>query len=72
MENRGVLVEKIAGIGDFFQYEPSPGNWATSLRVKDVKKPLEVADDEVLIEVKNVGICGSDVHYWTHGKWCQS
>ena len=23
---------------------------------------------EVLIEVKNVGICGSDVHYWTHGR----
>ena len=32
------------------------------------KKPLNVAEDEVLIEMKNVGICGSDVHYWTHGR----
>ena len=25
-------------------------------------------DNEVLIKVKSVGICGSDIHYWTHGK----
>jgi len=24
--------------------------------------------NEVLIAVKSVGICGSDVHYWTHGR----
>ena len=24
-------------------------------------------DDEVLIRMDSVGICGSDVHYWTHG-----
>jgi len=23
---------------------------------------------DVLIQVKSVGICGSDVHYWTHGR----
>lgn len=23
---------------------------------------------EVLLEVKSVGICGSDVHYWTSGR----
>ena len=22
---------------------------------------------EVLVQMKSVGICGSDVHYWTHG-----
>ena len=26
------------------------------------------AASEVLIRVRNVGICGSDVHYWAHGK----
>merc|ERR1739838_757352 len=25
------------------------------------------ADDQVLIRMDSVGICGSDVHYWTHG-----
>lgn len=28
----------------------------------------EVAADEVLIEVTAVGVCGSDVHYYAHGK----
>jgi threonine dehydrogenase-like Zn-dependent dehydrogenase len=23
---------------------------------------------EVLVAIKTVGICGSDVHYWTHGR----
>ena len=27
----------------------------------------EPGDDEVLLEMASVGICGSDVHYWTHG-----
>jgi len=27
-----------------------------------------IADDEVLVAVKCVGICGSDVHYYEHGK----
>ena len=30
--------------------------------------PIIFSPGEVLIEVKNVGICGSDVHYWTHGR----
>ena len=25
-------------------------------------------DNEVLIRMGSVGICGSDVHYWTHGR----
>lgn len=28
----------------------------------------EVKDDDCIIEMKSVGICGSDVHYWQHGK----
>jgi threonine dehydrogenase-like Zn-dependent dehydrogenase len=23
---------------------------------------------EVVVAIKSVGICGSDVHYWTHGR----
>ena len=30
----------------------------------DVPKP---APDQVLLKMDSVGICGSDVHYWTHG-----
>ena len=26
-----------------------------------------IKDDEVLLEMASVGICGSDVHFWTHG-----
>lgn len=26
------------------------------------------ADDEVLVAIRNVGICGSDVHYYEHGR----
>ena len=32
------------------------------------QRPIpEPGDDEVLLEMASVGICGSDVHYWTHG-----
>jgi len=31
-------------------------------------KPTIKNDNDVLIAVKSVGICGSDVHYWVHGK----
>ncbi len=29
---------------------------------------LKVGNKEVLIEIKAVGICGSDVHYYAHGQ----
>ena len=35
--------------------------------VKDVPMP-EIKDKEVLIKIDIVGICGSDVHYYQHGK----
>jgi L-iditol 2-dehydrogenase len=32
------------------------------------QRPIpEPSDDEVLLRMDSVGICGSDVHYWTHG-----
>jgi L-iditol 2-dehydrogenase len=32
------------------------------------QRPIpEPAEDEVLLRMDSVGICGSDVHYWTHG-----
>eukprot|EP00186_Timspurckia_oligopyrenoides_P002466 CAMPEP_0182444932 /NCGR_PEP_ID=MMETSP1172-20130603/3226_1 /TAXON_ID=708627 /ORGANISM="Timspurckia oligopyrenoides, Strain CCMP3278" /LENGTH=363 /DNA_ID=CAMNT_0024640601 /DNA_START=85 /DNA_END=1176 /DNA_ORIENTATION=+ len=39
---------------------------AGDLRIESVsvREPLE---DEVQISIQSVGICGSDVHYWTHG-----
>ncbi|KAI0091981.1 xylitol dehydrogenase [Irpex rosettiformis] len=40
--------------------------------VEDVvfeERPIpEISDDEVLVEVKKTGICGSDVHYLQHGR----
>ena len=46
---------------------PIDGQMVTDLVIDDVNKDLVPGDDEVLLDMKNVGICGSDVHYWTHG-----
>ncbi|WP_224332123.1 NAD(P)-dependent alcohol dehydrogenase [Haloprofundus halobius] len=37
------------------------------LRIEERDRP-EPADDEVLVRVRSVGICGSDVHYYEHGR----
>jgi L-iditol 2-dehydrogenase len=34
---------------------------------RDIPKPAP-ADDQVLVQIKAVGICGSDVHYWDKGR----
>lgn len=28
----------------------------------------DTAPNDVLVGIRSVGICGSDVHYWTHGR----
>ena len=38
------------------------------LRVKDVPCPQVTMDNEVLIKVGSVGVCGSDLHYYKEGK----
>jgi D-xylulose reductase len=38
------------------------------LALRDVDLPLVVGPNEVKIAVENVGVCGSDVHYFTHGR----
>ena len=38
------------------------------LRVEDVPAPNAPAPGEVQIRIGKVGICGSDVHYWQHGR----
>lgn len=38
------------------------------LRVEDVPRPGAPAANEARIQVNSVGICGSDVHYWEHGR----
>ncbi|MER6993853.1 L-idonate 5-dehydrogenase [Saccharopolyspora hirsuta] len=40
---------------------------AQDMRLEDVTTP-EPADGEVLLRVRYVGICGSDLHYYFHGK----
>ncbi len=39
---------------------------AGDLRLDDVPTP-EYGPDDVLVRIKSVGICGSDVHYWRTG-----
>jgi L-iditol 2-dehydrogenase len=34
---------------------------------KDIPKPIPT-DDQVLVQIKAVGVCGSDVHYWDKGR----
>ena len=36
------------------------------IRMEQTSIP-EPGNDEVLLKMDSVGICGSDVHYWTHG-----
>ena len=38
------------------------------LRVEPVPAPPAPAPGEVQIQIGKVGICGSDVHYWQHGR----
>jgi L-iditol 2-dehydrogenase len=56
MENPSVVVKKIEG-----------KEFSCDLVIEDRPIP-EIDDDEVLLEMGSVGICGSDVHYWTHGR----
>src|SRR5215218_11005166 len=37
------------------------------LRIEDVPAP-QPDPDQVLVEISAVGICGSDVHYYEHGR----
>jgi len=34
----------------------------------EVEKPSKIGPDEVLIRIQSVGVCGSDVHYYSDGK----
>src|SRR5262245_25271831 len=35
-----------------------------SVEIREIVKP-EIGDDDILLEVANVGVCGSDLHQWT-------
>lgn len=37
------------------------------LSLRDIDLPQEVGADDVKIAIHTVGVCGSDVHYYTHG-----
>ncbi len=39
-----------------------------NLKIRDIKNPDYVPDGYVKIRVKSVGICGSDVHYYSSGR----
>ena len=34
----------------------------------DVPDPLLINESDVLIKIKSLGICGSDIHYYTSGR----
>ena len=38
------------------------------LSLREIDLPLDVGPDDVKIKIDTVGICGSDVHYYTHGR----
>ena len=37
------------------------------MEMDEIPDPRIVKDNEVLIEMKAVGVCGSDMHYYTNG-----
>ena len=38
------------------------------LRLRDIDLPLHLGPGDVKIKIDTVGVCGSDVHYYTHGR----
>src|SRR3977135_2592644 len=38
------------------------------LALRDIDLPQDVGPGEVKIKIHTVGVCGSDVHYYTHGR----
>ena len=38
------------------------------LSLREIELPLDTGDHDVKIAIHTVGVCGSDVHYYTHGK----
>jgi D-xylulose reductase len=38
------------------------------LSLREIALPLDVGPNDVKIKIDTVGICGSDVHYYTHGR----
>jgi D-xylulose reductase len=38
------------------------------LSIRDIDLPTSMGDDDVRIKLHTVGVCGSDVHYYTHGR----
>ena len=38
------------------------------MEMKEVPKPMLTNDTDVLIKMKVLGVCGSDIHYYTTGK----
>ena len=38
------------------------------LTLRDIELPLSVGPADVRIKIDTVGVCGSDVHYYTHGR----
>lgn len=46
-------------------FAPEPG----AVEVREIETPT-IGDEDVLLEVENVGVCGSDLHQWTaHHSW---
>ena len=48
---------------------PTPGKKMARNRIwiHTISRKISLGDDDVLLKMDSVGICGSDVHYWTHG-----
>lgn len=38
------------------------------LQLRDIDLPLHVGPRDVKIQIRNVGVCGSDLHYYLHGR----
>ena len=38
------------------------------LSLRDIDLPSDMGPTDVRIKLHTVGVCGSDVHYYTHGK----
>lgn len=38
------------------------------IEIRDIQKPRIIKDTDVLVKIKMVGVCGSDIHYYSTGR----
>jgi L-iditol 2-dehydrogenase len=61
------LKEEVCGMSEMRMMKAAVLNKPFDIEVKSIPVPVP-GEDEALVKVRCIGICGSDVHYYEHGR----